>query len=207
MKAPTFISGFRIKSMKDIFREAVVTSYYRLLQSKDMRLKEIIRVQVTQFLEDTNINLLDPGENPANNQPKVFFFARADVWFEEDQSQENELIAKWILIPRDEMPPRLQIETGRTLLALLYQFARKYQIAISLDNWYYYNGYTWILIKSIAALKKILRDTYLNNIQQDLSEEHHWKSFKPEEAMSTKSYRWTRQLPVEGTPGVSKAIF
>ena len=72
MHAPTFLRGFRIKSMEVIYNEAVILAYFKLLNSEDSRLKEIIRIQVTQFLKDTNSNFLELGEVPPNNHPKSF---------------------------------------------------------------------------------------------------------------------------------------
>ena len=42
MQGPTFMRGFQIKSMKNIYYEAVIMSYFKLLHSEDTRLKEII---------------------------------------------------------------------------------------------------------------------------------------------------------------------
>ena len=38
------------------------------------------------------------------------------------------------------------------------------------------------------------------------SKENHWKDFKAEEATGPKSYRWSRQLPSNGAPSLSRQI-
>ena len=155
-------------------------------------------MQVTQFLEDTNTNLLEPEEAPPHNQPKVFFFARADLWYEEAQDPAEKCRAEWKLIPRDELPPRLQLEKDRTLLAILFQLSRTYQLAISLDKWHHFDCGHWAEVTSAAHLRAPLRESYLNHLNTELSSEHHWNSFKTEEVMSLKSNQWICQLPSTG---------
>ena len=41
-------------------------------------------------------------------------------------------------------------------------------------------------------------------MRDKLSKVNHWNDFKPEEAMSSKSYRWSRQLPTPNTPCLPK---
>ena len=158
--APTFMRGISIKSMEDHYHEALLSTYYKLLQSRDQRVKEVIRVKVLQFLEDTNTGMLDLLEEPANHEPKVFFYARAEVRYEVVDDTTNEKRADWNLIPKDEMRPRLQLEKGRTLLALLYKQSKKYQIAIGIEAWFFFDGQRWSQIPSEKEPKKILRHTW-----------------------------------------------
>ena len=72
--APAFMRGLRVN-------EAVLSTFCKLLRSRDERVKEVIRVQALQFLEDSNINMLEMFEEPANHQPKVFFDARANITY------------------------------------------------------------------------------------------------------------------------------
>ena len=108
----------------------------------------MIKIQVLQFLEDTNTGLLEILEEPPNNEPRVFFIARANITYKVIEEETGEREVKWELIPRDEMHPRLQIERGRTLLALLFRQGRKHQIAIDLDRWFYFDGIKWTQIVS-----------------------------------------------------------
>ena len=196
--------GLRVKSMEDQYYEAVLSTFYKLLHSRDERAKEVIRVHVVQFLEDTNTNLLEVFEEPANHQPKVFFDARATITYKTIDDDLGEKKAEWFLLPRDEMIPRLKLERGRTLLAILYQQSRRHQIAVSLETWSYFDGYKWVVLESDKELRQILRQHYLKDMQEKLCTENHWKDFKAEEAVSPKSYRWSRQLPSMDTPCLSR---
>ena len=204
--APTFMRGLRVKSMEDQYYEAVLSTFYKLLHSRDERVKEVIRVQVIQFLEDTNTNMLELLEEPANNQPKVFFEARADLSYKAIDNIIGEQKVEWLLILRDNMKPRLQLERGCILLAILYQQSWRHQIAISLEAWLYFDGKRWMIIDSDKVLKQILRQHYLRDMRDKRSRENHWKDFKAEEATGPKSYRWSRQLPSNGAPTLSKQI-
>ena len=202
--APTFMKGIRIKSMEEHYNEAVLFTFFKLLQSRDRRIREIIRIRVLQFLEDMNTSLLELFEELANHEPKVFFDARAEVTYKTIDDDTNEKETHWQLLPRDEMRPRLKLEKGRTLMAVLYQQSRKYQLAITLDTWMFYNGQRWTQLTSDRDPKKILRAKYLSKMGSNLSKENHWADFKPEQATSTKSYRWSRQLPSTKAPCLPK---
>ena len=76
-------------------------------------------------------------------------------------------------------------------MAILYQQSKRYQIAVNLDTWYHFNRNGWTQLESEKELKKILRQHYLENMRDKLSQENHWCNFKAEEAMSSKSYRWS----------------
>ena len=204
--APTFMRGLRIKSMKQHYLEAILLTYFKLLRSNDPRLKEVIRVQIDQFLEDTNTGLLEPGENPPNHEPKLFYQARAELQYKCIDDESGEKQAEWVLIPKDEMKPRLKTESGRTLPAILFQTARKYQIAMSLDRWYIYDGLRWTEINQAVELKAWLRKQYLKQTEEKLKEVNHWNNFKPEEILSKKSYRWVRQAPTDQEPCLPRQI-
>ena len=102
------------------------------------------------------------------------------------------------------MRPRLQLERGQTLMAILFQQSGRYQIAVNLDAWSHFDGIRWTQIESEKEHKQILRQQYLCSMQDKLSKVNHWNDFKPEEAMSSKSYRWSRQLPTPNTPCLPK---
>ena len=146
----------------------IITTCIKLLQSSDLRIKDIIRAQVDQFLEDTNVSVLEPGEQPANHEPNVFFLARADISYKVMDNQTGIRKVEWNLLPRDEMRPQVQLENGRTIMAILYQLTMKHQIAIDLDTWYIYNGHRWVQILSIAALRSHLREQYLHELNESL---------------------------------------
>ena len=101
--APTFMRGLRVKSMEDHYYEAVVSTCYKLLQSRDECVKEVIQIQELQVLEDTNTNMLELFEQPADHQPKVFFETRVNITFKVVDDKLGIKKAEWYLIPKDEM--------------------------------------------------------------------------------------------------------
>ena len=42
---------------------------------------------------------------------------------------------RWEMIPWEEVPPRLRVDRGRTLISVTFQISRNHQIAISFIDW------------------------------------------------------------------------
>ena len=96
--------------------------------------------------------MLELFEQPADHQPKVFFETRANITFKVVDDELGIKKAVWYLIPKDEMRPSLQLERGQTLMAILFQQSGRYQIAVNLDAWSYFDGIRWTQIESETTI-------------------------------------------------------
>ena len=121
-------------------------------------------------MEDTNFAQLQPDEDLPNHEQKVYFWARAAIKYKTIDRNTGERKVKWNLIPNDEMKPRLQLETGGTLPAVLYRIAKKLQIVITLDRWMIFDDQRWAEVDSVKTLKAWMRVNYLKKFDKKLSE-------------------------------------
>ena len=184
LQSPTRLRGLRIKSMVDVYREALLCNTFRWLSNDDGRLRIILLGLVEDMHLDSAIDRDVDG--------MIFF----DYHIKEDYPSADSDLSDEDMEPRLEVvktsiKSRLQFETGRTFVALLFQACRRYQVRIDSEgDMYIYRKGEWIEVLDVRDLKSHIRRVYLRRLCGDLEGLHAWSQWSCDGPISSKSYRW-----------------
>lgn len=186
LQAPTRLRGLRIKSMVDIYREALICNTHRWLNNDDGRLRAIFLRRV----EDAHV---DCGIDQDVDGTIFFDYRIREIRLYVHPSQEDQPPGVQ-RVSYTTLGPRLQFDTGRTLIPLIYQACVRYQVRIDSegDMWIYSKG-SWIEVESARMLRSHLRTIYIRRMCSQLCELHAWSQWSSEASISSKSYRWLRR--------------
>ncbi|XP_078343059.1 uncharacterized protein LOC144628818 [Oculina patagonica] len=185
LQAPTRLRGLRVKSMVDIYREALICNTYRWLNNEDLRLRTLLLGRVEDARVDCGVDRDVAGT--------IFFdysIREIQLPLQPDQEKpETKLEVQYVTLR-----PRLQFETGRTLVPLVYRACSSYQVRIDSqgDMWIYSND-SWIKVESPTMLRAHLRRVYLRRMCDGLRELNAWSQWSSDFPISSKSYRWLRK--------------
>lgn len=126
LQAPTRLCGLHIKSMVDIYREALICNTYRWLSNSDGRLPTILLGRVEDARLDFGIACDVDGT--------IFFDYRTRVIFLHVRPNQATQEVGLVRVSYDNLRPRLQFETGRTLVPQIYRACRLYKVRIDSEG-------------------------------------------------------------------------
>ena len=185
LQGPTRLRGLRVKSMVDIYRDALICNTYRWLNNNDGRLRAILLGRVEDTRVDCGIDQDVDGT--------IFFDYRIReirLYARSDQADPQPGVQR---VSYNTLGPRLQFDKGRTLVPLIYRACVHYRVRIDSegDMWIYSKG-SWIEVESVRMLRSHLRTIYIGRMCPRLRELHAWSQWSSEASISSKSYRWLR---------------